>query len=225
MSQSSSPAGGIDAGFAWLRPSLLLSAIAGAALASVIVYAYYNDPFRPLAHTLGPWVALSFALSWRRTPAAAIAHTIAGLGCAVITFYLGLKIGHDIRWSAKGSVMTVNWADMQLWVLFSVVGGLVLGFLGSRASRRDWIGAATAAAFIGLLLADGFRRALVWGLLAARGGWDAAVLLDGALAILVFLVATRDNRRPWLTVAFVPLVAVVGAVVVAVPDAIEQLLV
>jgi hypothetical protein len=57
------------------------------------------------------------------------------------------------------------------------------------------------------------------------GWWDAAVLVDGVLAVLIFLAATRVNRRPWLTVAVIPLVAVVGLAAVWVPDMVEQLLV
>lgn len=104
-----------------------------------------NDPWRPLAHTLGVWVALAFAVSWRRPTAPAVAHAIVALAFAVVTYYAGLKIGHDIRWAFEGSFKTVGWDRIQLWTIFAVVGGLVLGWLGSRAAKQDWMGAATAA--------------------------------------------------------------------------------
>lgn len=209
----------------WWLWSLLWSSVAGIALASLISFAYYNDPFRPLAHTLGIWVALAFAVSWRRPKASAVAHTIVALTSAVVTYYIGLKVGHDIRWADQGSFMTVGWDRIQMWTIFAVVAGAALGWLGSLAAKQGWIGAAAAAAFVGLILGDGMRRALVWGLADPAGMWDVAVLVDGALAVLVFLAATRGNRRPWLTAAFIPLVAAAGLVVVWVPDTIEQLLV
>lgn len=205
--------------------SVLLYAIPGIVIASVIAYAYYNDPLRPLAHTLGLWVALAFAVSWRRPPKLAIAQAIIALGAAVVSYYIGLKIFHDIRWAARGSAFPLNWSRIQLWTVFAVVAGVVFGMLGSRAGKQDWTGAAAGAAFVGLLLGDGIRRAMVWGIVDSRGWWDAAVLVDGLLIIVVFIIATRINRRPWLTIAFLPLVAVAGLAAVWVPDMVEQLLV
>lgn len=75
--------------------------------------------------------------------------------------------------------------------------------------RQDWLGAA-AAAIVGLILGDGIRRALVYGLADPAGWWDVAVLVDGALAIIVFLAATKVNGRPWLTAVFIPTVAIAG---------------
>jgi len=208
-----------------MRWSLLFYAIPGIAIASVIAYAYYNDTFRPLAHTLGLWVALAFAVSWRRPPRLAIAQTIIALGAAVVTYYIGLKIFHDIRWAAQGSVFPLGWSRILLWTGFAIVAGLVLGLHGSCTANQDWTGAAAGAAFVGLLLGDGIRRALVWGVVDPAGWWDAAVLVDGLLTIVAFLAATRVNRRPWLTIAFIPLVGVAGLAAVWVPDMVEQLLV
>jgi hypothetical protein len=52
-----------------------------------------------------------------------------------------------------------------------------------------------------------------------------AVAFDAVAAVLVFVVATRVNRRPLLTLALTAVAAVIGLAVVSAPDLLEQLLV
>lgn len=205
-------------GLTWAR-ALILAGAVGAAVAIVIVYAYYNDPWRPLAHSLGLWALLASAVGFRRPPALAIGASIASLAAAVITYFVGLKVGHDIRWSGSGSVMFVNWGDIQLWLVLAVPAGVVFGLLGSFAPRTDWRGAAATATLLGLLLGDAYRRYSNW------GGFDAAVTVDVIAAIAVFLIASKFNRRPLLTLGLTVATAVLGLLVVSAPDFIQQVLI
>ncbi len=138
---------------AWVRV-LTPAAVMGAVVAVLVVYAYYNDPWRPLAHTLGVWAVLASAVGFRRRPALAVGASAAFLAAAVVTFFVGLKVGHDLRWAGSSSVMSVDWDGVQLWLLLAVAAGVVFGLLGSRAARADWTGAAATAAVLGLVLGD-----------------------------------------------------------------------
>lgn len=69
--------------------TLLLAAAVGVVVA--VVYANYNDPWRPLAHSLGLWAVMATAVAFRRPLALAIGASIASLAAAVITFYIGLR--------------------------------------------------------------------------------------------------------------------------------------
>ncbi|MGX5656931.1 DUF6518 family protein [Geodermatophilus nigrescens] len=197
---------------------MLPAAVAGAALAAVAVYAYYNDPWRSLAHILAPWAVLACVVAFRRPPLPAVVASVSSLAAAVVTFYVGLKLAHDIRWTGSGSVMTINWGDVQLWLLLAGLAGAVFGLLGATAARPDWRGAAATAALLGLLLGEAYRRSSEWGV-------DAAVAIDAAAAVLVFAVATGVNRRPMLTLALTAVAAVIGFGVVSTPDLLEQWLI
>ncbi len=56
--------GGLDG----LARAVLVAAAAGTAVAVAAVYAYHNDPWRPLAHVLAPWAVLAVAVAFRRPP-------------------------------------------------------------------------------------------------------------------------------------------------------------
>ena len=203
---------------AWAR-AIVLSALAGVGLAAVVAYAYYNDPWRPLAHVLGPWVVLAAAVGFGRPPRLAVGAAVASLAAAVVTFYIGLKVGHDLRWADSGSVMFIDWDGITLWLIFAVPAGVVFGLLGSFAARTDRTGAVAAAALLGLLLGDALRRYLNF------GSVDAAVLVDLLAAAAVFAVASPRNRRPVLTLALTAVATVVGYLLVSAPDFIEQILI
>jgi len=196
--------------------ALLGAAAVGVAVAVAVVYANYNDPWRPLAHTFGLWAVMATAVAFRRPPRLAIAASITSLAAAVITFYIGLKVGHDIRWARAGSTMWINWDKMLLWLVLAVMAGTVFGLLGSFAARREWKGAAATAGLVGLVLADAYRRSVNW------DGLDVAVAFDLMAALAVFTIASRYNRRPLLTLSFAVLAAVLGLLVVSTPDFIEQ---
>ena len=202
---------------AWAR-SLAAAAAVGVVAAVVVVYAYYNDPWRPLAHTLGVWVALAAAVGMRRPMPRAAAAGITVLAVAVVGFYVGLKVGHDIRWAGSASVMGIDWAAVQLWLILAVPAGAVLGLLGASATRRDWYGPAATAALLGLLLGDAWRR-------LAGYGMDVAVTVDLSAVIVILAVATRANRRPALTVALTVVAALAGFVVVSLPDVLQQIVI
>jgi hypothetical protein len=185
------------------------------AVAAVVVYAYYNGPWRPLAHTLGIWAVAASAVGFRRPPAVAIGASVAFLAAGVVTFYVGLKVGHDIRWAGTDSAMSIHWHSIQLWLVLAALAGIVFGLLGSFAARRDWKGAAATAAVMGLLVADAYRRFSTWGL-------DVAVIVDVLAALAVFMIACRYNKRPLLTLSLTIATGVLGLLVVSAPDFIEQ---
>lgn len=197
---------------------LLLAAGLGVVAAVAVVYAYYNDPWRPLAHTLGIWAVLAAAVAFRRPLPLAVGAATTFLAVAVVCFYVGLKIGHDIRWAGSSSVMDVNWHGVELWLVLAVVAGAALGTAGAWAARPDWRGPAATAALVGLLLGDAYRRLDGY-------GPDVAVTVDLLAAVAVFLVATRANRRPVATLAWTVLAAAAGFAVVSAPDLLEQVLV
>lgn len=195
--------------------ALLLAGAVGVAVAVAAVYAHYNDPWRPLAHTLGIWAVAASAAGFRRPPPLAIGASVAFLAAGVVTFYVGLKVGHDIRWAGTDSAMSINWHGIQLWLVLATLAGIVFGLLGSFAARRDWKGAAATAALLGLLLADAYRRFSNWGV-------DVAVIVDVVAGLAVFLIACRYNKRPLLTLSLTIATGVLGLLVVSVPDFIEQ---
>ncbi len=114
--------------------------------------------------------------------------------------------------------MSINWAAVQLWLVLAGIAGVVFGLLGATAARTDRWGAAAAAALLGLLLGDAYRRLSAWGM-------DAAAVFDLVAVVLVFAQATRVNRRPLLTLALSAVAAVGGFVVVSAPDLLEQLMI
>ncbi|RBY81106.1 hypothetical protein DQ239_00300 [Blastococcus sp. TF02-09] len=91
------------------------AALVAVALAVVVVYAYYNDPWRPLAHVLGPWVALAVAVAFGRPPMVAIGASVTSLAAGVVTFFIGLKVGHDIRWGDSASVISTGATSSCGW--------------------------------------------------------------------------------------------------------------
>jgi len=196
--------------------TLLMAVAIGVAAAIVVVYANYNDPWRPLAHSLGLWAVMASAVAFRRPPALAIGTSVSSLAAAVVTFYIGLKVGHDIRWAGTGSTMWVDWDKMQLWLALAVIAGIAFGLLGSFAPRQEWKGAAATAALVGLLLADAYRRFTNW------GGIDAAVAVNLIAALAVFVVASRANWRPVLTLGLTIPASALALVAVSAPDFIEQ---
>jgi hypothetical protein len=201
-----------------LKRTVVQAILAALIFAIIVVYAYYNDPWRPAAHILGPWAVLATAVAFRQRLAPAVIASVTFLAVAVITFYIGLKVGHDIRWAGTPSQMGVPWQEMQLWLLLAAIAGGAFGLLGSNASRRDWRGPAATAGLIGLLLGEAFRRQINWGL-------DVAVGVDLFLAVAVFVTAAAVNRRTWLTLALTVGTAAVGFVAVSAPDFLQQVLV
>jgi hypothetical protein len=162
---------------------------------------------------------LASAVGFRRRPALAVGASAAFLAAAVVTFFVGLKVGHDLRWAGSSSVMSVDWDGVQLWLLLAVAAGVVFGLLGSRAARADWTGAAATAAVLGLVLGDAYRRFANW------GGVDAAVTVDVLAAVAAFVVGSRFNRRPLLTLGLTVGTTVLGFLVVSAPDHLEQVLI
>jgi hypothetical protein len=120
----------------WLW-TLLVAIGVGLAVAVVIVYAYYNDPWRPLAHTLGPWAVLATAVGFRRPPPLAIGASISFLAAGVVTFYVGLTVGHDVRWGGTGSVMSIHWEQIGLWLVLAAVAGGWLRAAGLLRSPQE----------------------------------------------------------------------------------------
>ncbi|NIH66711.1 hypothetical protein FB380_001157 [Modestobacter marinus] len=188
----------------------------GVAVATATVYANYNDPWRPLAHSLGLWAVMASAVAFRRPPVLAIGAPIASLGTAVVTFYVGLKVGHDIRWADSGSHMSINWDRIGSWLVLAVVAGVAFGLLGFFAPRPEWKGAAATAALMGLLVADAYRQ------FSRNRDIDVSVIVDVLAALAVFVIATRDNKRPLSTLGLTIAASALGLVAVSAPDFIEQ---
>lgn len=105
---------------------------------------------------------------------------------------------------------------MQLWLVLAVLAGVAFGLMGSFAPRREWKGAVATAARLGLLVADAYRRFSNW------GGIDVAVTVDLIAALAVSAIASRNNKRPLLTLALTIAAAALAWVAVSAPDFIEQ---
>jgi hypothetical protein len=209
-----------DAAIPTLRRELTLrSALTavgvGALTGALAAWAYYDDFFRPLAHSFGIWVFATALLSMRRSLPTAVLRSVLSLGAAVVIFFVGKKVMYALHY--PGMSYAVNPSDLVEWLVLAVVAGSLLGCAFHRIGSRGRAGSMSTAAAVGLLVADAYRR-------AGNHPADAAALLLVAVpAVLVLLLLTyRSPRQLGTTALLVGPMACLGWVLVSLPDALEQ---
>src|SRR4051794_10066870 len=83
-----------------LRPLLGMPGITavgvGVLTGSAAAWAYYDDFFRPLAHTFGIWILATALLSMRRTALSAALRSVLSLWAAVLVFFVGKKVMYAV---------------------------------------------------------------------------------------------------------------------------------
>jgi hypothetical protein len=193
-------------------------AVAGGVLTGgFAAWAYYDDTFRPLAHTFGLWITVLALVSARRPVRDAVLRSVLALGSAVLAFYVGKKVVYDQLYSPP-----LPWPreELQEWLVLAVVVGCLLGAAFSRIGRPGRAGAVATAAFLGLLAGDAFRR------VAGYGSSESVVVVVALLGAAAVLVTAVRSRRQLAEIALwvVPMAAL-GLLLVSLPDVLEQLLI
>jgi hypothetical protein len=192
--------------------------VAGLITGGFAAWAYYDDWFRPVAHTFGLWIAVVALGSAGQRPRRAVGQAVLTLAAAVIAFYVGKKVMYGIDY--PGMPYALNLSDLVEWLALAAVAGALLGWVFSWGGRPGMVGAIGTASAVGLLLADAYRRA---------GGYpgDAPVVLPfaGFAVAAVLAVSVRSWWQLALVVGWAVPATVVGYLLVSGPDLLEQVLV
>src|SRR5947209_4356551 len=104
--EAQTPKGATVSYSALVRSRDVVALAAGLITGGFAAWAYYDDRFRPLAHSFGLWIALLAMLSAGQRPRRAVVHACLALGAAVIAFYLGKKVMYGIDY--PGMPYSVN---------------------------------------------------------------------------------------------------------------------
>lgn len=195
-------------------PRVLQAVVLAAVVAAVVSAAYYSADFRSLAHTYGVWVLVGWLVSVARPLGQAIAVSAASLAVSVVVFFIGLKVVHDLKWSAAGSTLGVDWDRAGLWLVFAVPAGALLGSVGHFTLHDSWRGAASRAVPMGMVAAEGLTRLIQY------GPSDAAAALD-TLALVVLFVLSAGVRQGRLTAVFTAAMVLPALLLLRVPDVLE----
>jgi hypothetical protein len=193
-------------------------AVAGGVLTGgFAAWAYYDEVFRPLAHTFGLWIALLALLSARRSVRDAVLRSVLALAAAVVTFYVGKDVMYGI--DHPGLPSSVDADQLVQWLVLAAVAGALLGWAFHGIGRRGHAGAASTAAALGLLAADAYRR-------SSNYHEDAPVVVGLAVlaAVAVLAVAVRSPRQLAEVALWTLPAAAAGWLLVSAPDLLEQLL-
>lgn len=186
------------------------SGVLGAVFAS-------NDPWRPLAHTFGIWLALSLVIGRSSSFRLSAAKVMTALVAAVVGFEFGKSSYYELEYSVGSA--PVNTQRLVFWMVAAVGAGAVLGLVAQRLWHPDWTGVAALAAATGLFVADGYRRLDNWGV------WDIAVVFDAIAVVAMLVLFHRSPARTLATVGIALPLAILAWAVVSLPDLIEQVLI
>ena len=200
------------------RPGLLAAVAGGLLTGGFAAWAYYSDTYRPLAHTFGLWITLVVLLSARRRVGWAVVRSVLALATAVVTFYVGKQVMYGIEY--PGMPYALNREQITQWLVLAVIAGALSGVLFSRAGQDDRAGAVATAGAVGLLVGDAVRRCWTYGVV------DPVVPAAAVLFIGLVLAGTvRSGRQLGRVALWTAPMAVLGAVLVSAPDALEQVLI
>jgi hypothetical protein len=175
---------------------------------------YYTTTLRPLAHVLGPWVLLAAIVAARQPPARAVIRCVLLLLTAVLAFYLGKQLLYGIRY---GSGYLLDLGQITLWCLLAAAGGGLLGLAFHSLGRSGWLGAFATAAAVGILVADGARRATHY-----RSGTALLIVFTVAAVVTVLFLSDRSSRQLARLAALVGPLTVLGYLLVGAPDFFER---
>jgi hypothetical protein len=192
--------------------------LAGLLTGGAAAAAYYSSAARPLAHTFVLWTALVALASARQPARRAVVRAVLALAAAVLAFYLGKAVVHGLRY--PGTSYLLSGTQVAEWLVLAAVAGTLLGWVFCRIGRPGTAGALAAAAALGLLAADTWRR---WNGYPDEGPVVAVAAVAAGLAVLA--VDVRSARRLAVVAAWTPPCALAGYLLVSLPDLLEQLLV
>ena len=201
-----------------LLPGLLLAGVGGLLTGSFAAWAYYDDTFRPLAHTFGLWILLVVLLSARRPAVEAGGRSVLALATAVLTFYVGKKVRYGVDY--PGMPYPLNRDEIVEWLALAAVAGCLFGWVFCRVGREGLLGAVATAGAVGLLVGDAYRRS--W-----HYGGDLPVVTTMTLigVALMLAVGVRSRRQLGRVALWTLPMAVLGMLLVSAPDALEQLVI
>lgn len=203
------PTGVRRAGVTWGDGAAALAAIGVGAFGA---FSYYGDTIlRPFAHTFGIWIFLVAVVSARQTPVRGALRGGGAVLISVVAFLYGKQIYYDILYPGPGFPYRVHPIELLFWGVVGLLGGAVLGAVGSRIGRPGWVPAAASALLMGLLLADAYR----W-----YSTWDEDLPMGAAIAGVIVIAAL--GHRTWRQVGYTALLLVPGTVagtlLVSAPD-------
>lgn len=109
-------------------PELVLAGVGlvvGAGSGALGSYFYYNDPWRPLAHTFGLWILVTVCLAAGRSVRHGVVAATTALVAAVLAFHLGRDVIYGMRYA--GMPYEINADTLMLWIVLALVAGPLLG--------------------------------------------------------------------------------------------------
>lgn len=196
----------------------LIAVGAGLATGSFAAWAYYDDTFRPLAHSFSLWILTVALLSARQRRRHAIAASFLALALAVVAFYVGKQVMYGLDY--PGMPYSINAADLVEWLVLAVVAAVLLGGVFAPIGTPGHAGSIGTAIAVGLLVGDAWRR--TW--FGPAGAW---VLIGFAVLAIaaVLIVAVRSGRQLLPIAGWSAPASVLAVALVSAPDALEQVLV
>jgi len=195
---------------------VVLTAVAGVISGAVLASISFAGPLRPLAHLLSPWILFAVIVSTRLSGRRAALRATVGLVAAVSGFSLAQTVLDAVR--SDGAAFGTDLAALGVGTALAVLGGVTLGAVFHRIGHSDWSGAAATATASGLVIAETYRRA------SAHLDGNPVLLLFMIIALTVIgLLAATTARQTARTAVLVLPLAVLGYLLLSLPDLIGQL--